>query len=199
MPLLEAPAGGGTGGGGTSSSGTSSGGVASGGGGRVGGGVLLSDQRSLLHHLSQEDVEGVGNSIPAQQLLLAEALHVAIGEGSRTMVFKLIHHTTGQSMTQLVRFRTAFCANAQEQGLTDRDAEQRWEKIVQAIYSRLSRGPVQGTAKVSMVLSKGIPKDLTEDRAMSFAREELGETFSLDQPTLSTHLVNTLSSVSSQL
>ena len=90
-------------------------------------------------------------------------------------------------MTQLVRFRTAFCANAQEQGLTDRDAEQRWEKIVQAIYSRLSRGPVQGTAKVSMVLSKGIPKDLTEDRAISFAREELGETFSLDQPTLSTH------------
>ena len=185
--------------------------TSTGAGSVAGTGVFLSTHRSTLQRLSsQEGAEGVGTTVDAQQLLLAEALHVAVGERSRVLVFNLVHSATGngntlasslyflvlllvhtptntssntiftlliphypttltplsplvhstphyapppprplpsphsllhplvrlppplsllvhlvdlgQSMETLARFRTAFCANAQEQGLTDLDA-----------------------------------------------------------------------------
>ena len=65
--------------------------------------MFVPDHRSLLHRLSsQGGAEGVGRSVNAQQLLLAEALHVAVGGGSRSLVFNLVHNATGTGDTLIV-------------------------------------------------------------------------------------------------
>jgi hypothetical protein len=116
---------------------------------------------------------GVGDPADdAQRLLLADALHTALGPRSRGLLFALLRRLTGRPADKLAGFRTAFCAEAPACGLTETAAELLWERMVQGMFSRVRAGAT-AVADLASRLAKP-PKELSEDAALSFATDALG-------------------------
>ena len=126
---------------------------------------------------SPKSVQG-RESEESKELKLAETLDRALGD-DRQLLLQLLQRVTGQSTSTLMSFHAAFILELSACGLSDRAAGLQWERMTQAIFSRLCGGPSSLLA-VRTRLAK-LPKDLSLAPAHAFATEHLGITLTAQE------------------
>lgn len=135
----------------------------------------------LLHPLLQKNPQTVGkNSNNRKQtdydfssgFAIADALRSVLSERSKDIMFRMVHAYTGQTVDNLTKFRSSFCAESLSCGLTEFSMGNLWEKLMHNIFNHISSGSNDITKIQDKIAS--LPKNITEENCSNFLSDYLG-------------------------
>lgn len=136
----------------------------------------------LLHPLLHKNPQTVGskNSNNMKQsdydfssgLAIADALRSVLSERSKDIMFRMVQAYTGQTVDNLTKFRSSFCAESLSCGLTEFSMGNLWEKLMHNIFNHISSGSNDITKIQDKIAS--LPKNITEENCSTFLLDYLG-------------------------